>query len=137
MFKRYSFVKILPGYSHETKSRTIMDKYTGLVCQVVKEADAQGYLDVCCHGIGEEVNVYKDRCEPFDRHAVKVTFADGDYIETAPNGTREMIASYYLDNYFERGKVTSVVFHVDVIDPPPVEEKPYNWHEDCLSRAGL
>lgn len=132
LFKKYSFVQILPGYSCETRSRSVVDKYTGAICQVIKEASASGYLDLCSTGFSEEINVHQDRCVPFERHAVKVTFADGDYIETAVNGSRESISRYYLDNHFERGQVAKVEFHVDIVEPPPVDEKPYVWMSDFV-----
>lgn len=37
------------------------------------------------------------------RHEIKVTFADGNVIETAINGTEEEIERYYLGNHFQFG----------------------------------
>ncbi len=51
MLKRHSYVKVLPAYSSETHARTIHDQITGMVCQIVKEADALGYVDVVSSGI--------------------------------------------------------------------------------------
>lgn len=34
---------------------------------------------------------------------VKVTFADGNYLVTDINGSREEIEAYYLGNYFQFG----------------------------------
>ena len=135
MLKKHSFVKILPAYSSETRARTIHDEITGHVCRIVKEANAQGFVDVSSTGINAgytDINIHQDRCVPFDRQSVKVTFEDGDYLETAINGTREAVTNYYLGQWFEgQGVVVKVEFHVDMPDDlPPTEEKPYDWMSD-------
>lgn len=37
------------------------------------------------------------------RHAIRVTFADGNTIETEINGTPEEVTAYYIDNVFQFG----------------------------------
>jgi hypothetical protein len=139
MLKKLGFVKILPAYRCETHSRSVHDKYTGNVYQIIKAEDSAGYVEI--QADCDEVSVHRDRCEAFDRHAVKITYSDGDFHEGWINGTRDQVTAYYaIGTVFNRGigggdkcvEVTKLEFLVDIVEPPIVEEKPYIFGSDFV-----
>ena len=41
--------------------------------------------------------------ETFFENVVRVTFADGTFLVTEINGTKEQVRKYYIGEYFQRG----------------------------------
>jgi len=64
-----------------------------------------------------------------EKHALKVTFDDGDYLYTTINASRDEAYAYYMGKPFEKADETShTVTKIEFLDDGDDEPEPYSRH---------